>query len=422
MTRRVVPAVVASCLFLFACSTSGCSDASLEGADDPTTAHQTAADEVKSLTTSPSTTDPVGEIRIIPPGIDDLAIGAYGPDATPPSTEPVPNPVTTIRGGGGGDTSIYQGVLGSLGPDEVVAPAVVDPPEATSGVLPLTGVPGIVPFRPAAVVKIDNSPGARPQTGLNAADIVVEEEVEGGLTRFAAIFHSQTSSVGPVRSGRTTDIGVLASLGNPLLMYSGANLVTDTILRGLPNVQNRSYDTTSGYWRGHGRAPSNLYSDTGPHWASAEGGPPPAQFAFRQPLDEADGNPVSELSIAFRGNKVRWTWDEGTGSWLRHQGSSAHTVFSGDQVSAANVVVVEAREVATGMVDAAGSTVPEFVFVGTGSATVFTAGHQIDGIWTRPTISSVATLTTPDGEVIELTPGRTWIELVRADAGLASAG
>jgi hypothetical protein len=416
MPRHVVAAVVALCLVLAACSTSAATDGA-------STAGGPAAeqDQVASPTIS-STTVPFQEIGAVPPGGDGIATAPLSPEAvSPTTTELVGDPVTTINRGGGGDTSIYRGMLGALGPDEVVAPAVVDPPRLSSGVLPLTGQPGVVPFRPAAVVKIDNSPAARPQTGLNGADIVVEEEVEGGLTRFAAIFHSQSGVVGPVRSGRTTDIGVLASLGQPLLLYSGANLVTDTILRDLPNVQNRSFDTSSGYWRGHGRAPSNLYSDTGSHWASAEGGPPPAQFAFRHGGQEVDGLPVSELSVAFRGNKVRWTWDEGGEQWLRHQGGSAHTVFSGDQVSAANVVVIEAREVATGMVDAAGSTVPEFVFVGTGSASVFTAGHQIDGIWTRPTVTSVATLTTPEGEVIELTPGRTWIELVRADAGLASA-
>lgn len=91
---------------------------------------------------------------------------------------------------------------------------------------------------------------------------------------------------------------------------------------------------------------------------------------------------------------------------------------AGAQISAANVVVVEAREVATGMVDSTGATVPEFVFVGEGKATVFTAGKRIDGIWNRPTLGSVATLTTADGTVIKLTPGRTWIELIRAGAGM----
>ena len=91
---------------------------------------------------------------------------------------------------------------------------------------------------------------------------------------------------------------------------------------------------------------------------------------------------------------------------------------SGHQVSAANVVVIEADEIPSGMVDSSGANVPEFVFVGTGKATVFTAGRRIDGVWTRPTLRSVATLTTAEGSVIELTPGRTWIELIGAGSGI----
>ena len=70
------------------------------------------------------------------------------------------------------------------------------------------------------------------------------------------------------------------------------------------------------------------------------------------------------------------------------------------------------------MVDSSGSTVPEFVFVGTAKATVFTAGQRIEGNWTRPTLASVATLTNANGDVIELTPGRTWVQLIRENAGM----
>jgi hypothetical protein len=69
------------------------------------------------------------------------------------------------------------------------------------------------------------------------------------------------------------------------------------------------------------------------------------------------------------------------------------------------------------MVDSSGGPVPEFVFVGSGRATVFTEGTRIEGTWTRPTLRSVATLTRGPGQVIELTPGRTWIQLVESGAG-----
>jgi hypothetical protein len=102
---------------------------------------------------------------------------------------------------------------------------------------------------------------------------------------------------------------------------------------------------------------------------------------------------------------------------VRYQRGQRHELVDGEPISAANVVVIEADRVGTGMFDSAGGPVPEFVFVGSGPATVFTDGRRVEGVWTRPTLTSVATLTTPVGEVIELTPGRTWIQLIERGSG-----
>ncbi len=385
--------------------------------------------------TSTAVSRPTSTARATEPAMvldlpDELSELAFADDGQAPSSTtsappvaPAPTsgsggaPVTTIASGGGAPVDIYQGILGNLDPDELVVEPVVAPPTAAPGHHPLTGLAGDVPVRPAAVVKVDNGGPARPQTGLNSADIVIEEEVEGGITRFAAVFHSNDSIVGPVRSGRTTDIGILVGLGSPLLMYSGANDVTDALLLRQSALQNRSAARSSGYWRQSGRrAPSNLYTDTAPHQASATGGPPPAQFAYRAAGEPSPGEPATGLTVAFGANTVEWSWDGS--AWLRSQGGRAHTVESGARVSAANVVVIEVARVGTGMVDSSGATVPEFVFVGSGRATVFTDGKRLVGTWTRPTLASVATLTTSGGEIIALTPGRTWIELIEADAGI----
>ncbi len=326
-------------------------------------------------------------------------------------------PVTTVAVSSGGDPDgIYRGVLGALDPDELVVAGALVPPSAQPGVMPLTGVVGSVPNHPAAAVKIDNGSKAVPQTGLNSADIVIEEEVEGGVTRFAAIFHSTPTIVGPVRSGRTTDLSLISGLGTPLLIYSGANQITEGILRSQPAIQNRSHGSSSGYWRDSSRsAPSNLYTDTAPHWASASGGPPPPQFVYRQAGDPVPGASDDELTVAYGSSTARWKWDGQ--QWLRWQRGAEHLAANGEQLSAANVVVIEAEEVDTGMVDASGGAVPEFLFVGTGRATVFTEGKRIEGTWTRPTLNSVATLTHSPGNAIELTPGRTWIQLIEAGSG-----
>lgn len=308
----------------------------------------------------------------------------------------------------------YSGLLGTLGIDDVLFAAPAAAPIAAAGTLPLTGLPGAVPNRRAVVVKIDNSSRARPQLGLNAADIVFEEEVEWGITRLAAVFHSHAPTVGPVRSGRTTDISFINAFGGPALAYSGANDVIDALLLRQTTVQNYSAARTSSYWRDNARrAPSNLFTNTASYFGG--GSNPPAQFAYGTPTG---GTPVSNVSVNYPSTSVKWSWT-GAG-WARTQNGSAHTTDGGAQVLAANVVVAVVPEVATGLVDSAGGSVPEYVFAGSGPVTVFAEGQRIDGTWTRPSLRSPAILVDGNGAVIELTPGRTWVELVVAGAFSAS--
>lgn len=332
-----------------------------------------------------------------------------GPEATTPDGEPI-GPVAT-RQVSGGSTSIYSGVLGRLDPTEQVVPPLGQPPVNSEQVLPLTGLVGSVPDRPAAVVKIDNVAPASPQTGLGNADIVYEEEVEAGFTRLAAVFHSQSSYVGPVRSGRTTDIGVLSLFTSPIFVYSGANVATDSLIRSQAYVQNHSFDTTSGFWRQPGRpSPSDLYTHLSPHWETATGAAPRQQFHYRSDDEPVPGSDVTSFRVSYRQNRVDWGWN-GT-AWQRQQGGTPHVDVDSAQLEAANVVVVETRRVDTGMVDATGQQVPEFVFVGSGPASVFTGGKRIDGTWTRSRLADVPTFTTGSGETIELGVGTTWVEIV----------
>ncbi len=387
------------------CSGNGDGQGALASEDDVSAATTTLGVEASAAETSES---------MDTAGADEPRDDSSSPPTTTGSGLP---PVTTVPGPAGGDPeNIYKGVLGGLGVDEQIAEPVTDPPEPSEDILPLTGLPGSIPDRPAAVVKIDNGPAAGPQTGLNAADIVIEEEVEGGVTRFAAIFHSTPSIVGPVRSGRTSDVALVSSLGEPLYLYSGANDITEMIVRGQTAIRNRSYSSSSGYWRDETRqAPSNVYTDTAPHWASADGGPPPQQFSYRAAGTEVSRDTSAEFAIAYPASPVRWTWNES--QWIRHQRGKQHELVSGEAVAAANVLVVELDRVATGMVDSAGGQVPESVFVGSGPVTVFVGDQRIEGRWTRPTLASVATLTDSNGEVIELEPGRTWIQLIELGSG-----
>ena len=116
-------------------------------------------------------------------------------------------------------------------------------------------IPARSPHRPAQAVKIDNVGPARPQSGLNEADIVFEEIINDGATRFAAVFHSQgVDTVGPVRSGRHPDIEILEAFDHPLFVWSGGNGgVTYYIERS--ELVDLSANHTSGYYRRSGRRP-----------------------------------------------------------------------------------------------------------------------------------------------------------------------
>ncbi len=343
------------------------------------------------------TTEIAEEIAPLAPLVDDIV-------------EPPGNPVSTVVGGRG-STAGYVGLLGRLSLNEQVSDSVAPAPETFADRHPLTGLPGIVRQRPAAVVKIDNGFGVTPQAGLEVADIVYEEPVEGGLTRLAAVFQSQGSLVGPIRSGRTTDIGIFNSFGQPLYLYSGANVPTDSLLRSFENVSNRDYSTTSGYFREPSRnPPSNVYTSLFDQWATGDEPTPPAQFTFRLDSDSAVGSGVQTFEVNYALNQVLWSWD-GT-QYLRTQRGATHNDTEGNQLGFDNVIVVGTEVVNTGFVDSTGSTVPEYPFVGSGPAAVYTNGTKISGTWTRSSLSAVATFTTVSGEVIELTPGRTWVHLV----------
>ena len=356
-----------------------------------------------AVTAAPSTTVP-------------KTTASTAPQSTAPKTTSAPTdngnstPAVTQSGGGTkAPSSLYRGLLGNYTLDQVFASSPVAKPTAAAGTLPLLGVGGTSPNRPAVVVKVDNSSRAHPHSGLNRADIVFEEEVEFGITRFAAVFHSTDTTVGPVRSGRSTDISFLNGFGTPALVYSGANTVIDQLLLNQTNVSNYSAARSSGYWRDKSRrAPSNLYTKTSSFSSVAPGGPPPAQFHYR-PAGAAStqGVPASFFGVNYPANTTRWDW-VGT-QWLRKQRGKNH-ITDGVQVAASNVVVVAVESTGTGLFDSTGAPVPEYVFVGEGPAVVYTDGRRVDGTWTRPTLRDPAILHV-NGRPILLTPGRTWVQV-----------
>src|ERR1700735_1548218 len=172
---------------------------------------------------------------------------------------------------------------------------------------PLTGEPapnGTVPQRPAMAVKIDNYPAGRPQSGLDKADIIFEEPVEGGITRFAAVFQCQSSAlIGPVRSARNIDIGILGQLGSPLLAHvGGINPVLPNINASpIVNVDIGSSQSLMIHPPGH-VAPDSDYTSTAIVYGTPPTMPPPPQPLFTYSDDTpAGGTAISSVNIDFSG-------------------------------------------------------------------------------------------------------------------------
>ncbi len=336
--------------------------------------------------------------------------------------------VAACSGGGGGaadttseSTSSTEAPETTLPPETTEATTTTTTAPAAGPVYPLTGLPVSDPTaaaRPALVVKIDNNRAARPQSGLNQADIVFEEIVEV-QTRFAIVLHSQGSDpVGPIRSGRTQDIDLLGSFNAPLFAWSGGNRnVTRAIeasdLVSLSAQKNSVYRGGGFFRSSERRGPHDLYAQSSMLWTLApEGaGPPPQQFQYLADDAAPVGTPASGVSGSMDGLDITWTHDASTGLYARTSGGAPHgDALSGGQVTTANVVIMTV----TYRPSPADRRSPEAQTIGSGEVMVFTGGHMVQGTWTRPDRFSPIVLAAADGEPILLTPGRTFVELARA--------
>jgi len=326
--------------------------------------------------------------------------------------------------GGGSDSSVDSTPEPSYGdgslPSELSGPTNILPaPE----VMPLTGL-GITDAasstRPALVAKIDNHPQARPQSGLNAADIVYEENVEQ-MTRFAAVFHTNApTNIGPIRSGRTQDVALFTAFLNPLFVWSGGNgKVTYAIKKSpLVNLGAQVAYKQGGYQRDSKRkAPHNLYADATKIFTLTPKGAtrPPQQFMYRSQSDAtpATATTTAGLRLSMDGVQVTWAWDASSGDFLRSQGKDKHFDADKSQVHAKNVVVLYMAYKSS----PADPRSPEAQSVGTGDAWVYTNGTLVKGKWARAKATDVFTLTDSAGAPILLTSGNTWIELPRVKKG-----
>ena len=270
-------------------------------------------------------------------------------------------------------------------------------------------------------MKVENLPVARPQWGLDKADIVFEEPVEGGITRFIAVYQCGTADrIEPVRSARLVDAQVLEPLGRILFAYSGATqYVINEVDAKTSLLDDVGANYAGGaYWRDPDREiPHNLVTSTSALYSAAAAlhytkKPPVAIFSYGRPAP--GGTPASAVSVYFPLDVTTWTWHRGTGLWYRSYSDTGLALQGdGSQIAASNVIVMLVHEWATKYTeDINGAHENELTLKGSGPAWVFRDGAQFFGKWERPLLDHPTVFVETNGTRITLTPGNTWEELV----------
>lgn len=309
---------------------------------------------------------------------------------------------------------------GGRGPGVPVWPVYTTRPGVVGGAA-LTGRPAdaAVTARPILAVKIDNYRLARPPWGLELADAVFEENVEG-VSRFVALFQTNLPvDVGPVRSARTQDLDLLPAMNRPVFAYSGANPgVSDWIASASASgvLVDHSAQRYPCYRRATEKpGPHNLVLDAAcaVQRAAGPGAAVPLWSidAAWSPAGVAGTAPDTTFAVPMDGVVVEWTWDAATGTYVRAQDGEPHVAMSGVRIAAQNVVVLQVVYQPS-PVDARS---PAAVSIGTGSGVVHRDGVAIPITWSRPTAYDPFELRhAVTGQPIPLQVGTTFVELTRA--------
>jgi hypothetical protein len=299
-------------------------------------------------------------------------------------------------------------------PSTTRAPVVAENTETVAPVLRssvLTGLP--VADGPVLAVKIDNTAKARPRIGINSADVVYVEPVEGGATRLNAVFSTRMPpQVGPVRSARTSDGSILQPYGPVAFAYSGGSRYTNERLSRTPLVHVSMDRSGEGYRRDRGRpAPYNVVADPAALLARAGGSVVPGDVGFRFGPLPAGGSPVASASTRYNLSALQFVWDAAGSRWLLTTDGTADVDSRGRQVAPATVVFQKVPVVASGNRDVNGAVTPDVVLTGSGEATVLRDGQAFAAQWSRPE-GSTTTSFTVGGAPMPFATGQVWVVLV----------
>jgi hypothetical protein len=299
-------------------------------------------------------------------------------------------------------------------PRPSAAPRVTATPAKGPQLDPFTGKP-VKALQPVLAVKIDNIVNARPQTGLQSADLVYVIPVEGGLTRFMAVYSSRIPpTVGPVRSARESDLDLLRQFGRPAFAWSGATPHLVPFIERAPVVDLYALQV-GGYYRNPGRvAPYNLYANPKQLLAEAHGAGHGASKArdigFRFGAEPAGGKDTASYAVKYPAASYTFRWSARDKRWLTWTDGGPAMATEGGQLGG-STVVIQYTQVSTSRFLEYGGRPPYAQSVGSGRAVILRDGKEYTVRWSRPSLASGTSYTLANGQRMPFAPGQVWVVL-----------
>ena len=271
-------------------------------------------------------------------------------------------------------------------------------------------------LRPVLAVKIDNIVDARPQTGLQSADLMYVIPVEGGLTRFMAVFSSRLpNAIGPVRSAREDDLNILRQFGRPGFAWSGAapHLVPFVERARIADLY---ANLVGGYYRVSFRAaPHNLYANPWTLVREARHASKARDIGFRFGPLPAGGRVVRSYSVSYPAASYTFRWSQRTMRWLLWMDGAPAMATEGGQLGGATVII-QYTAVRTSRFIEYGGRPPYAQSQGSGVAVVLRNGRAFHVRWSRPNPNVGTAFTLPAGQRMMFAPGQVWVILAAAPA------
>ena len=268
------------------------------------------------------------------------------------------------------------------------------------------------------VVKIDDTNMAHPQIGLEDADVVYIEQVEGGLTRLAAVFASKIPvRVGPVRSARISDIDILSQYGRVAFAYSGAQRKLLPVIAAA-NLEDLGAQHES----------SKIFT-TDPNRVAPYAMVLRADLLMQKIVDEnlqvdsaksvgfvfgdnpEGGTPTQKVVINWPAATYSAEWSEKESRWLLSHNGKLNVADSGVVLGATTLVIQMVKISPSEYGDKFGGVTPLSETIGTGKAYVLRNGELFTTTWNRAFADSGTTFTLPDGSSMNFAPGHLWVAL-----------